>query len=68
MSISGGQKRNKNYKQNPATTIDKNTAEREKNADSTGDTNRHEREREREGGKKARLKFHGMYTLTRLEF
>jgi hypothetical protein len=48
MSISGGQKRNKNYKQNPATTIEKNTEEREKIADSTGDTKRHERERERE--------------------
>jgi hypothetical protein len=72
MSISGGQKRNKNYKQNPATTIEKNTEEREKIADSTGDTKRHERERERErereGWKKARLKFHGMYTLTRWEY
>jgi hypothetical protein len=66
MSISGGQKRNKNYKQNPATTIEKNTEEREKIADSTGETKRYERERE--GGKKARLKFHGMYTLTRLEY
>jgi hypothetical protein len=25
-------------------------------------------DRDREGGKKARLKFHGMYTLTRLEY
>jgi hypothetical protein len=49
MSISGGPKRNKNYKQNPATTIDKNTEEREKIVDSTGDTKRrHMRERERE--------------------
>jgi hypothetical protein len=53
ISISGSQKRNKNYKQNPATTIDKKTAEREKNADSTGDTNRHERERERAGRRRA---------------
>jgi hypothetical protein len=70
MSISGGQKRSNNYKQNPATTIEKNTEEREKIADSTGDTKRYERDRDRdrEGGKKARLKFHGMYTLTRLEY
>jgi hypothetical protein len=51
MSISGGQKRNKNYKQNPATTIEKNTEEREKIADSTGDTkSMKERERGREEG------------------
>jgi hypothetical protein len=53
MSISGGQKRNKYYKQNPATTIEKNTEEREKIADSTGETKRYERERERAGRRRA---------------
>jgi hypothetical protein len=41
-------KTKQDYKHNPATTIDKNTEERGKIADSTGDTKRHMRERERE--------------------